>query len=284
LENLLGVVVDPRTRLSEFVSGLAATTSALAPVAPTISSLLAGAATTFEALDKPALGTSIDQLPATESEGTTVLTNARPILASAASIVQALKPSAALLPTAGQALDSIVTSATPVFRRVPPLAKSLRVALASVDAIAHDPASTQVFEVLGSSDLATFGASAFVGLGAILRSVASAQFACNVTGIWVRNFASSLTEGDSTAAWLRFAPIIDLNGGANSQTFQQSSPSPDLHLNYYPAENASQCQAGNEVYSGQQLIGNPPTTSRTVDDTAPPPGVLEEGRKAGLVP
>jgi hypothetical protein len=253
-------------------------------VAPTISSVLSDAATTFDALDKPALGNAIDQLPATESLGTTVLTNARPVLADAAAIVQGLKPSAALLPTAASRLDLILTSATPVFRRVPALAAALRTALAAVDALARDPASTQVFKVLGSSDLATFGSSAFVGLGAVLRAAAPAQFACNVTGIWVRNFASALTEGDKTAAWLRFAPIIDANGGAGGQMFQQATPSSDLHLNPYPIENSSQCQAGNEVYTGQQLIGNPPRTSTTVDNTAPPPGVLGEGRKAGLVP
>jgi virulence factor Mce-like protein len=284
LDDLLRLAVDPRTRLSQFVSGLAATTGALAPVAPTISALLSDAAVTFDALNRPALGSAIDQLPATEATGTTVLTNARPVLNDAAAVVQELKPAAAILPHAAQRLDLLVNAATPVFRRVPPLAKGLKGAFAAIDALAHDPASTQVFKVLGSSDLATFGASAFVGLGAILRAVAPAQFACNVTGIWVRNFASALSEGDSTSGWLRFAPIIDANGGTAGQMFEQSTPSPDLHINNYPVEDPTQCQAGNEVYTGQQLIGNPSRTSTTVDNTAPPPGVLDEGRKAGLVP
>jgi virulence factor Mce-like protein len=283
-EGLLRAVTAPSTHLSQFVGGLAATTGALAPVAPTISSLLSDAATTFKALDTPALASTIDQLPATESIGTTVLTNAQPVLSDAAAIVQDLKPGAALLPTASQRLDAIVTSATPVFKRVPAVAGALQTALAAVDALARDPASTQTFKVLGSSDLATFGSSAFVGLGAILRAVAPAQFACNVAGLWVHNFASSLSEGDSTGGWLRFAPLIDLNGRSRSQLFEQSAPSPDLHLNYYPIEDSSQCQAGNEVYSGSQLIGNPAKTSTTVEDTAPPPGVLSEGKKAGLVP
>src|SRR2546421_4061757 len=97
LESLLRVVAAPSTRLAQFVRGLAATTGALAPVAPAISSLLADGATTFGALDTPALGQAIDQLPGTESVGTTVLTNSRPVLADAAIIVQDLKPSAALL-------------------------------------------------------------------------------------------------------------------------------------------------------------------------------------------
>jgi hypothetical protein len=278
------VLDDPATRLSQFISGLSSTTAALAPVAPTLSALLSNGARTFQALDRPTLGQGIDQLPGTEALATTVLTNSRPVLADAATLVQALKPSAALLPTATNRLDAILLSATPVFKRVPPLASELQTALVAVDALARDPASTQVFKVLGSTDLASLGASAFVGLGAILRAVAPAQFGCNTAALWVRNFANALSEGDSTGAWLRFAPIIDLNGGSSSQTFMQATPSPDLHLNYYPTENSSRCQAGNEVYSGAQRIGDPGKTSTTVDNTAPPPGVLAEAKKAGLVP
>jgi virulence factor Mce-like protein len=284
LESLLSAVVAPSTHLSGFVSGLAATTGALAPVAPTISSLLADGATTFQALDVPALGQTLDRLPGDESLGTTVLTNSRPVLTDAAQIVQALKPAASLLPTAANRLDAIITSATPVFKLIPALASDLQTALVAVDSLARDPASSDTFKVLGSSDLATFGSSALVGLGAILRAVAPAQFACNVAGLWVHNFAGSLTEGDSTGSWLRFGPVLDLNGGKASQGFQQSSPSADLHVNYYPIENSTECQAGNEVYKPGQVIGNPGKTSKVVDNTAPPPGVLAEGKKVGLVP
>lgn len=284
LENVLRVFASPSTRLADFISGAAATTSALASVAPTINLLLGDAATTFAALDSSQLGQTLDQLPETESVATTVLTNSQPVLSEAATVVQALKPGAALLPTAAQRLDQIITSAVPVFQRVPAVADDLQSTLAAVDALARDPASTQTFKVLGSNDLATFGASAFEGLGAILRAVAPSQFACNVAGLWVRNFASSLTEGDKAGAWLRFAPILDTTGGTRSQIFQQGKPSPDLHLNYYPKENSSECQAGNEGYAGTQRIGDPGPTSTVVDNTTPPPGVLERGRKAGLVP
>jgi ABC-type transporter Mla subunit MlaD len=279
LQSLLGALADPSTRLPEFVSGLAATTGALAPVAPTLDSLLRGGATTLQALDRGSSGQSIDQLPPTESLATSVLTRSEPVLSEVARIAQELKPAGALLPLAGRRLDRIVTAATPVFRSVPTLASTLRGAVGAVDALARDPASSQEFRVLGSSDLGTLGASAFLGLGAILRTVATAQFSCNVTGLWVHNFASSLSEGDRTGGWLRFSPMLDV-----PQTFQASSPSADLHLNYYPIENPSQCQAGNEGYAPGRLIGNPPRTSTRVDDTAPPPGVLARGARAGLVP
>jgi ABC-type transporter Mla subunit MlaD len=281
LDNLLHVFADPSTRLSEFISGLSATTSALAPIAPTINALLADGATTFGALDVPALGTTIDQLPATESVGTTVLTNSLPVLTEAAEITQELKPSAALLPTAANRLDAIIRNATPAFKLAPALAKNLETSLVAVQSLARDPASTDTFKVLGSSDLATFGSSAFIGLGAILRVVAQAQFACNAAGLWTANFASGLSEGDASAGWLRFAPIV-----APTQMLPASKPSSDLHINPYPIEDSSQCQAGNEGYQNPsgQLIGNPKQTSDVVENTAPPAGVLAEGKKAGLVP
>lgn len=284
LDQVLRLLADPNTRLSQFVSGLAATTGALAPVAPTISSLLSNAATTFQALDTPALGQTIDQLPGTESLATSVLTEAQPVLADAASIVHGLGPATALLPRAATGLDQILVSAPPVFRRVPAVAANLQSALGAVGALARDPASIQTFKVLGSSDLATFGSSAFIGLGAILKTVAKAQFACNTAALWVRNFASGLAEGDSTAGWLRFSPILDLAGGQAGQQFQVPRPSADLHLNPYPKQNAQTCQGANDVFRGGQLIGDPGLSSTVVDNTNPPPGVLARGRKAGLMP
>jgi hypothetical protein len=66
--------------------------------------------------------------------------------------------------------------------------------------------------------------------------------------------------------------------------FPVSSPSADLHDNYYPIEDSSECQAGNEPYTPGRLIGNPAHTSTVSENTTPPAGVLAEGRKAGLVP
>jgi virulence factor Mce-like protein len=287
LGNVLRLLSAPSTHLSRFISGTAGATSALAGVAPTISALLFDGATTLSALERagPALGSTIDQLPQTESVGTTVLTHAQPVLADAAAIVRDLKPSAALLPVAVARLDTILTNATPVFKRVPQLASTLQTSLSAVDKLARDPATSQSFKLLsgtkstGGYDLATFGSSAFVGLGAILHAIAPAQIACNVAGIWIRNLASTFSEGDAAGTWIRFSLILDL-----PQMLLASKPSPDLHVNPYPIENSSQCQAGNEGYTPGQRIGNPPPTGTTVDNTAPPRGVLARGASVGLVP
>lgn len=279
LQNLLRLLSAPSTALPRFISGLAATTGALAPVAPTVSSLLSNGATTFAALGRSELGQTLDALPPTETLGTTVLRNARPVLADAATIISDLKPGARLLPGVSTHLDALLRAAPAVFRKLPPVATALEHALGAVKALATDPASTGVFKVLGKNDLGTAGASAFVGLGAILNSVAPAQFACNTIGDWVANFQSSLSEGDAASGWLRLSSVVD-----GAQLTESSSPSPDLHDDMYPIEDKQECQGANDVYSGAQKIGNPGKTSTTVEQTQPPAGVLARGRSVGLVP
>ena len=279
LQRLLAVAVSPASRLPELLSGAAQTTGALAATAPAFDALLTDGGTTLDALHRSALGAAIEATPPAESVASSVLTRSLPVLRQAAGIMAALRPAGALLPSAAGRLDAIVVAGTPIWAPVPKLASELRSALGAVEALARDPASRQTFQALGDNDLATLGSSAFIGLGAILRAAAPAQFACNVTGLWLRNFASGLTEGDGTAPWLRVMPVFDPN-----QTTQSATPASDLHDNYYPLENTQQCQSGNEGYAGKQLIGNPPRTSTEVDNTSPPPGVLAEGSKAGLVP
>jgi hypothetical protein len=69
-----------------------------------------------------------------------------------------------------------------------------------------------------------------------------------------------------------------------NQSLLQTKPDPQLHVDYYPIENATECQAGNEVYKPGQAINDPGTTSRNAEVTAPPTGVLARGAAAGLVP
>lgn len=281
LDKLLTTLASPNTRLDRFISGAAATAGALAPVAPTISALLSDGAATFGALNNSRLGQTIDQLPATESVATTVLTNAEPVLSDAATVVQDLKPGAALLPRAAQGLDQIIRAATPVYKLAPSLATKLETALVDVNRLASNPASIETFKVLGSNDLATLGASAFVGLGAILEAGAPAQLACNSEGIWASNFGgpgNAMTQGDPNGAWLRLMPVLD-----TGTLTQSPKPASDLHLNYYPQETAGHCTAGNEHYVAGQNIGQPKSFTSRVPKTSPPSGVLGLDKKAGLL-
>jgi ABC-type transporter Mla subunit MlaD len=281
LNTLLHTLASPRTHLSQFISGAAATAGALAPVAPTISALMSDSAATFSALNNSNLGQAIDQFPATESVATTVLTNARPVLSDAATVVQDLKPGAALLPQAAHGLDQIIRAATPVYRLAPELANKLQTALVDVDRLASNPASIETFKILGNNDLATFGASAFVGLGAILEAGAPAQLACNSEGIWAQNFGgpgNALSQGDQSGSWLRLMPVIDA-----STLMQSPKPAANLHLNYYPQQTAGHCTAGNEQYVQGQNIGQPKAFTSRVPKSSPPAGVLALAKKAGLL-
>ena len=279
LQGVLGVLADPSTELERFLTAGAGATRTLASVAGTATHLMTVAATTFGTLRRPALGRLIDELPPTESLATGVLHRATPALAQIARLTVALRPAAALLPKAAHSLDTVITAATPVFKPIPKVASALQTALDAVEVLARDPASNKAFRFLGRNDLATFGASAFIGLGALLRSAATAQLACNSTALWLRNFASALSEGDQSAPWLRVMPVFDAQ-----QSFQRGTPASDLHIDYYPQENRTNCQAGNESYTGAQRIGSPGRTSTVVDNTVPPAGVLARGQKAGLVP
>jgi virulence factor Mce-like protein len=280
LDSLLSLLASPNTQLAQFISGAAATSSALAQVAPTISALLSDTAVTFRAVNASRFGQVIDELPPTESVATTVLTNAQPVLADAAATVQALKPAAALLPKGAQRFDQIIRAATPVYKLAPSLATNLQAAAVEIDKLASNPAAIQTFSVLGDNDLATFGASAFVGLGAILNSAANAQLACNVEGSWAANFGgpnNPLSEGDATGSWLRSSLVLD-----TSTLLQTGTPAGNLHLNYYPNETPGHCTAGNEQYTPGQNIGQPGSSANVVPQTSPQPGVLQRYQQAGL--
>ncbi len=281
LQKVLNLFSAPSTRLTTLIDGLASTTAALAPEASTLVDLLRQGATTARALNVKALGTTLDQLPKTETIGTRVLNRSTPVLAELASITQDLKPAARYIPTAASRLDTVLRSAPTTLRLLTPVSAKLELAFGAANTLAKDPASTEAFNVLGVNDLGSTGSSAFLGLGAILNTVSAAQFACNIAPLWVRNFASSISEGNADGNWLRIATIID-----PQQLVQSASgtPAADLHINTNPQEGDGQCQAGNEVYTGTQAINNPGTTSSKVDNTTPPTGVLDEAVKAGLLP
>ena len=202
------------------------------PVAPTINSLLSNSATTFAALDRPALGQTIDQLPADRvarrrrCSPTRCRCSPRPPSDRAG----AASRGAPLLPTGGaRGSTRSSTGATPVFQARPDArVRRSRGRSARSRRWPATPPRRQTFKVLGSNDLATFGASAFVGLGAILRTVAPAQFACNVAGLWVRNFASALSEGDSTGAVAAVRCRCSTRPRASSGGHAVARPAPQL--------------------------------------------------------
>ena len=270
-ERVLRVLVAPSTDLSGLVDGAAAAGGALAAVAPELGSLIDRAAVTLNAIDSAggALGATLDELPPTEAVGTRALGRLTPVLADAAAIARDLRPAARLLPTASARLTGSLDAAIPVLRDT--TGRTLGATAASLERFARNPAT------LGSARKLL---SATGTLDAFLRFLSPPQLVCNTFGTWARNLASAGSEGDPNGTWIRLVPIT-----GSDQTFQSAEPDPDLHLNFYPNQDATECESGNETYAPGRMIGNPPGSQGTAhEETRPPPGVAELARRAGLLP
>lgn len=76
-----------------------------------------------------------------------------------------------------------------------------------------------------------------------------ASFTYNFGEFW------SLGVGEGPA----IVPFAFTTAGAIGETFQNAKPSPNVGINYYPHENAKECEAGNELHDGvSQKLNNVP--------------------------
>jgi hypothetical protein len=130
-----------------------------------------------------------------------------------------------------------------------PLDRTLR----SIDSLVAEPAASNSLRLLGGGDLATFGASAFVGLGAVLETTWEAEEHCRIASRWMAHQRDTASDGNAGGNWLRML-VID----HREEMMPASEPAAELHANPYPNQNASECEAGNEGYVEGQMIGNPP--------------------------
>jgi virulence factor Mce-like protein len=254
-ERVLRTLAAKNTDLGGFLQGAASAAEAIAPLSDQLAQVMDDTATTFDALD--AAGGSLDDLlsglPPAEEAATRAFGAVQPVLDDATALVVALRPAGAILEDSLTKVNSAMRKAAPVATRTGTLTEPLRQALVAVNGFAGDPSSTGAITALKGEDLATFGGSAFIGLGAILKTTADAQLHCNAVALWMRNLVGISNENDSHGGWLRTVPVV-----APSQNNHAAQPSADLHVNFYPHENATECESGNETYTDGQLIGNPP--------------------------
>lgn len=251
---VLAVLAAPDTDLAGLLRGAAGASAAIEAAARgPLGAFLRDATATLRALDDEGLDRALVAAPPAIAAATRAARDVEPVLADAEAVVRGLGPAGALLPGTLERVDATVVNATPVVRRVGALAPAIDEALRALDAFSRNPSALEAVRGLGGNDLATFGGSAFVGLGAILRTAARAQLNCNAAALWIRNLASVASEGDSGGNWLRMVPVFN-----SQQSVHQAEPTPDLHVNPYPRENAAECEAGNEPYAPGRQIGNPP--------------------------
>ena len=257
------VLLAPRTDLPGFLRGAAAAGEAIAPVSRDLGRVLDRSAAVFGAIDAagPQLEETLAVAPAAEAETRRALAEIRPALSDARAIATSLAPAGAVLESAMRRVDGVMRTATPVAARTTTLAPAIDDALRALGRFTADPAAAASLDALRGSDLATFGGSAFVGLGAILNTLSDAQLHCNAASIWARNLQSTASEGNDTGHWLRMIAIQQPD-----ETDHAAKPAAGLHVNPYPNENASECESGNEPFLEGRRIGNPEGDQpRTVD-------------------
>lgn len=251
---VLDLLAAPGTDLDGFVRGVADAAQAIEPLAGDLGPLFADGATTLEAVGAADLDRVLAASPGAVGATADALRAVRPVLDDAEAIVAGLEPATPLLEDGLAQVVATMRAATPVARATGALAPAMDEALRALDRFAREPAALGAIRALRGEDLATFGGSAFIGLGAILRTASEAQFNCNTIALWARNMASIASEGDSGGNWLRMTAVF-----RSDETSHAAAPSPNLHVNPYPNQNARECEAGNEPYvDGEQAIGNPP--------------------------
>jgi hypothetical protein len=260
-------LADPRTGLRATLRALASVAEQVAPVAGELGSLVVAADRTFAALESvaPQLDATLAQLPSTELVAIQTLATARPVLREARLLVHDVRPGIEVLPTAAARLHAALLTGIPVLRRASSLSDRLRDALIEVERLASDPLTRSTLRRLRV---------ALDSLLPTLRFVAPLQTQCNYLGVYFRNIASTVSEGDAAGNWLRTLAIA--NPG---QEQSRAEPAPDLHANPYPYTAApghhGLCETGNEPYkAGAQVIGHAPgTRARYTEDLgSTPPG------------
>ncbi len=272
LQRTLRTLVAPDTGLGRLIVAADGATAVLAPVAPEIAAILDDGATTLAAVDaaRPALEQTIDQTPATLRAGRRAAEVARPVLLDGTALFRALRPGLDELPRASIALRRALATGTPVLTRVPQLTARLDAAVGVLDRVARQP--TTLASIVRLDD-------AVGSLATTLTVLAPAQLTCNTLPVFFRNLASVVEEGDVAGSWFDTSIIID-----GEQSLQQKRPSPELHSNPLPINDATQCETGNEPYALGQRIGSPggAQPART-EETLAPAEATERGRAAGLV-
>ncbi len=135
----------------------------------------------------------------------------QPVLDDAAALVVELRPAGAVLQSTLAKVNSAMEKANAVATETGKVTEPLRQALVAVNGFSTDPAATGAITALRGEDLATFGGSAFIGLGAIFQTTAAAQMNCNAVALWIRNLVSIASQNDSHGGWLTTVPVLAFN-------------------------------------------------------------------------
>lgn len=263
LRPVMDNLADPRTNLRGLLRGLDAASAAAAPVAGRLAALFDHAAATLDAVARvrPSLGALIEQTPPTERVATGALAEIRPVLDDARVLAGRLQPGVALLPAASRRLAAALEIGTPVLRRAGPLAGRLEATLAALGDLVRDPATSGTVVELERL---------LRSLVPTLRFLVPLQARCNYLGLYTRNAASTIGEGDPNGNWFRFMPLQL----TPDNPYKGRVPD-NLHFDPYASTGQDgRCTAGNELFVPGTQIGDPPNAPGAPTSnpaTRPPP-------------
>jgi virulence factor Mce-like protein len=263
LERVTRDLADPRTQFRRFVRGAGRTAVELGSASGELGSLVEGGDVTLGALAdaRAELAEGISEAPPTETAGTEALRAARPVLEDAEAFLRAARPGIRVLRPTSEQLHAALREGIPVLRRATGLADDLAETLLAVRRLARDPSTLPTLTKLRL---------AVRSLRPTVNFAAPAQTLCNYLSLSSRNFASLISEGDSSGTWIRFAPVLKFD-----EAFPAEHPLEGLHVNPYAHTGQNgECEAGNEPFLPGTQIGNVPGDQGNVTEaTQPPPEV-----------
>ncbi|MCW2983851.1 MAG: Mammalian cell entry related domain protein [Conexibacter sp.] len=265
------------TRLGALVTAADDLSGALAPVATDLSAGFASAGTTFGALarNRAALGATLDRLAPAERATTRALTRVQPALDDLGVLSLGLRRATGRLSGTLRSVNDAAAAGVPAAAQLRPFSRRLGPVF---DALARlDDGSRAVGGIRSLSRLTD-------ATGGTLDVFLPAQVHCNFIPLWANALGGVFSAAGGTRGGPLFTAVGFTHLGTQNEVFQNASPSPDAGINYVPHANANECESGNEVYDGRQHLNNPPgNQSSSTRATAPPAGVTELGRKAGLL-
>ena len=265
---VLGELADPATRLGDFIRAYAAFATELGTTPENLGGLIRNGGITLDALDRDALGESIELSPATLQSGTEALSTLRPVLARARVITHRIAPGAKLLPSTARELSKAAKAGVPVVRRGRILGPLLEDAFAQLRGLGVDEPTVPALDSLNS---------VLPKLRDSVEYLTPYQTVCNYVALGARNLASTPSEGNASGNWLRFGAILNTD-----EMFPRADAAPQLHFNPYPNGAAPgqphECEAGNEPYLPGQQLGNVPGNQGTQTELTTPEGTAEASK------
>ncbi|MBV9809560.1 MAG: MCE family protein [Solirubrobacterales bacterium] len=288
LEPVARNLASPKTDLGGFFRGLEAFAGALAPVAGTQANLFVALDRTFGALARvstPFLQETISDTPPAFESVIAAAPPTRPFLTDTAALFSELRPGFATLKQSAPVLADAFAAGARDLPGTAALNARLVSLSKSLQSYSQNPAVQQGLDRL------TLTASS---LKSPLAFLAPVQTSCNYVTLFLRNFASVLSENTSSGTSLRFSlvAIDDVLGGEavpSSRPYTTPVTQPraghgPLHVNPYPNTaspgQTAECEAGNEPYSGAgAAIGNVPGNQGLTTETTAAPTKSKTGSK-----